>query len=307
MKQTQITLLVIALFTGIVTAQDQAANYHFEFKKGQYQLMNPEGKKIKVEPFTFASEFSEGLALVEKDLQFGFIDSTGQVVIDCQFYDAGNFHEGLAYAAKNGKYGYINKKGDFVFKPQFQMAREFRGDYAKVLKENPDTVKFGSSYHVYAIINKEGNILANQYFSGIVQNSGDDYYTAYIKDSVFHVAFDGTMEFYEIKEAIETLDINSGDMPRYPGGENELRKYIATSVRYPISAQENGLQARCFISFIVDTKGNVTEVYPAQLTYPIILKEGVRVVKNMPRWKPGTQNNKPVKVSYTVPINFVLQ
>ncbi|MBI9062622.1 MAG: energy transducer TonB [Marinilabiliaceae bacterium] len=79
------------------------------------------------------------------------------------------------------------------------------------------------------------------------------------------------------------------------------------NVRYPISAQVNGLQARCYISFIVDTEVNIKEIYSANQTYPILIKEAVRAESGMPQWKPGMQDGKPVKVSYTVPINFVLQ
>jgi len=307
MKQPIIALFLIVFSVGLLPAQNQPTPYHFKYKKGYYQLMKPVGKKVKVEPFTFASEFSEGLALVEKDLKFGYIDSTGQTVIDYRFYDAGDFHEELAYASIGGKYGFINKKGEFVIQPQFQVAREFRGGFAKVLKDNPDTIKFGSLDLVYAIINKQGEILANRYFSGIYSNSDDDYFTAHINDSVFHVAFDGSIRFHEVEIDNQDSILHEGDMPEYPGGERGLRKYIAMNVRYPISAQVNGLQARCYISFIVDTEGNIKEVYPANQTYPILMKEGVRAVSGMPQWKPGMQDGKPVKVSYTVPINFVLQ
>ena len=97
------------------------------------------------------------------------------------------------------------------------------------------------------------------------------------------------------------------DMPEFPGGETELRKYIAQSVKYPVIAQENGIQGRVYISFVVSKKGEVTEVKVARGVDPNLDKEAIRVVKAMPKWKPGKQRGKAVKVSYTVPINFVLQ
>ena len=97
------------------------------------------------------------------------------------------------------------------------------------------------------------------------------------------------------------------DMPEFPGGEVELRKYIAKSVKYPVIAQENGIQGRVYISFVVSKKGEVTEVKVARGVDPNLDKEAIRVVKAMPKWKPGKQRGKAVKVSYTVPINFVLQ
>jgi protein TonB len=97
------------------------------------------------------------------------------------------------------------------------------------------------------------------------------------------------------------------NMPVFPGGDDELRKFIAQSVKYPAIAQENGIQGRVFVSFVVNTKGEVTDVKVARGVDPNLDKEAVRVVQSMPKWKPGMQRGKAVKVSYTVPINFVLQ
>ena len=96
-------------------------------------------------------------------------------------------------------------------------------------------------------------------------------------------------------------------MPEFPGGDEALRKYLATSVKYPVIAQENGIQGRVFVAFVVDKNGNVTNVRVARPFDPNLDKEAVRVVQSMPKWTPGKQRGKAVKVSYTVPINFVLQ
>ncbi len=97
------------------------------------------------------------------------------------------------------------------------------------------------------------------------------------------------------------------EMPEFPGGEEALRKFIATSVKYPVIAQENGIQGRVYVSFVVNTKGKVIDVKIARGVDPNLDKEAIRVVNSMPAWKPGKQRGKSVKVSYTVPINFVLQ
>ena len=97
------------------------------------------------------------------------------------------------------------------------------------------------------------------------------------------------------------------EMPVFPGGEEALRKFIAQSVKYPVIAQENGIQGRVFVSFVVNQKGEVTNVKVARPFDPNLDKEAVRVVQSMPKWSPGKQRGKAVKVSYTVPINFVLQ
>jgi protein TonB len=97
------------------------------------------------------------------------------------------------------------------------------------------------------------------------------------------------------------------DMPVFPGGDLALRKYIAQSIKYPVIAQENGIQGKVFITFVVGKDGSVTNARIARGVDPSLDKEALRVVNTLPKWKPGKQRGKPVRVSYTVPINFVLQ
>jgi len=97
------------------------------------------------------------------------------------------------------------------------------------------------------------------------------------------------------------------DMPEFPGGELALRKYIANSIKYPVIAQENGIQGKVYVTFVVDKDGGVSDARIARGVDPSLDKEALRVVNTLPKWKPGKQRGKPVRVSYTVPINFVLQ
>ncbi len=97
------------------------------------------------------------------------------------------------------------------------------------------------------------------------------------------------------------------DMPEFPGGESALHKYLGTEVKYPVIAQENGIQGRVYVKFVVNIDGQVANVEIARGVDPSLDKEALRVVKAMPKWKPGKQRGKAVRVSYTVPINFVLQ
>ncbi|MBN2743207.1 MAG: energy transducer TonB [Marinilabiliaceae bacterium] len=96
-------------------------------------------------------------------------------------------------------------------------------------------------------------------------------------------------------------------MPEFPGGNEALQRYIAQSIKYPVIAQENGIQGRVFVSFVVNAKGQVVDVKIARGVDANLDKEAIRVVMAMPTWTPGEQRGKKVKVSYTVPINFVLQ
>jgi len=96
-------------------------------------------------------------------------------------------------------------------------------------------------------------------------------------------------------------------MPEFPGGELGLRKYIATHVKYPNIARENGIEGKVYVRFCVTSKGTVEKVSIARGVDPILDKEALRVVKALPKWKPGEQRGKKVNVWYTVPINFQLQ
>jgi protein TonB len=97
------------------------------------------------------------------------------------------------------------------------------------------------------------------------------------------------------------------DMPEFPGGELALRKWIASNINYPTIAQENGIQGKVYVTFVVGKDGKVNNATVARGVDPSLDKEALRVVNMMPAWQPGKQRGKPVNVSYTVPINFVLQ
>lgn len=96
------------------------------------------------------------------------------------------------------------------------------------------------------------------------------------------------------------------NMPEFPGGDLELRKHIAQNIQYPEIAKENGIQGRVFVQFVVNQRGNVEQVKVVRGVDPSLDKEAIRVIENLPSWKPGSQRGKPVKVSFTVPINFQL-
>jgi protein TonB len=97
------------------------------------------------------------------------------------------------------------------------------------------------------------------------------------------------------------------EMPEFPGGEAALRRFIAEAIKYPVIAQENGIQGKVYVTFVVDKNGGISEAKIARGVDPSLDKEALRVVNSLPKWKPGKQRGKPVRVSYTVPISFVLQ
>ena len=99
------------------------------------------------------------------------------------------------------------------------------------------------------------------------------------------------------------------DMPTFNGGEpaTEFRKYIAQNLRYPEIAAENGISGRVIVQFAVNKVGTVVDAKVVRSVDPALDKEAIRVVMSSPKWSPGKQRGKAVKVLFTFPINFVLQ
>jgi len=96
-------------------------------------------------------------------------------------------------------------------------------------------------------------------------------------------------------------------MPEFPGGMNELNKYLAENIKYPQMAKESGIQGRVFVTFVVERDGRVTDVRVLRGIGGGCDEEAVRVVKNMPKWTPGKQRGKPVRVQFNLPVKFTLQ
>ena len=96
-------------------------------------------------------------------------------------------------------------------------------------------------------------------------------------------------------------------MPQFPGGNAALFEYLSKHIKYPVIAEENGIQGRVIVTFVVERDGSITDVKVVKSVDPSLDKEAQRVVKSMPRWIPGKQNGSAVRVKYTVPVTFRLQ
>lgn len=95
--------------------------------------------------------------------------------------------------------------------------------------------------------------------------------------------------------------------PEFPGGEKALLRYLSSSVKYPVIAQENGIQGTVYLNFVISKTGKVENVGILRGVDSSIDKEAMRVVASMPDWTPGKQGTRKVAVSYQVPIKFTLQ
>ena len=95
-------------------------------------------------------------------------------------------------------------------------------------------------------------------------------------------------------------------MPSFPGGNAAMMNYLSQNIKYPVIAEENGIQGRVVVQFVVGKDGHISDVRVAKSVDPSLDKEAVRVVRSMPRWIPGKQNGQAVTVRYTLPVTFRL-
>ena len=96
-------------------------------------------------------------------------------------------------------------------------------------------------------------------------------------------------------------------LPAFPGGMEAWAKFLSKNLRYPEQAANDGVSGRVYMSFIVEKDGRITDIQVSRAAGHGFDEEAKRVLKMAPQWKPGIQNGKPVRVRYTIPINFTMQ
>lgn len=117
------------------------------------------------------------------------------------------------------------------------------------------------------------------------------------------------VETFEVEEEVVEEEIFTivEDMPEFPGGVKALYKFLGDNVSYPQAAKANGISGKVFVNFTVEKDGSITSVKVIRGVHELLDKEAIRVVKSFPKWKPGKQRGKSVRVSYNIPISFVLK
>jgi protein TonB len=136
-----------------------------------------------------------------------------------------------------------------------------------------------------------------------IVTSEDDQRTAQVQTYVAPAA--AVQE--EEEESAQPIFTVVEEMPEFPGGPNELLRFLSSSIKYPVIAQENGIQGRVTCSFTINRDGSVVDAVVMRGVDPSLDKEALRVINMMPKWAPGKQRGKPVRVKYTVPVTFRLQ
>ena len=118
---------------------------------------------------------------------------------------------------------------------------------------------------------------------------------------------------FEVEEVVENIVeeeifVTAEEMPTFQGGDlSKFRNWVQSHVKYPQIALENGIQGNVVIKFVVEKDGKLSNIQVLQSPDSSLSDEAVRVLKTSPKWKPGKQRNKPVRVTYTLPVSFKIQ
>jgi protein TonB len=116
-----------------------------------------------------------------------------------------------------------------------------------------------------------------------------------------------TITVVEEVETEQTIFVIVEKQPEFPGGDAERTAFLSKNIKYPVVAQENGIQGRVTCQFVVNTDGSIVDIEVVRGVDPSLDREAIRVIGIMPKWKPGEQRGKPVRVRFTLPVNFRLQ
>ena len=109
------------------------------------------------------------------------------------------------------------------------------------------------------------------------------------------------------EEVAEEIFVVVEEQPEFPGGNAAMMRFLSENIKYPVIAQENGIQGRVICNFVVEKDGSITDVQVVRGVDPSLDREAIRVIQQMPRWKPGKQRGQAVRVRFTLPVVFRLQ
>ncbi len=111
----------------------------------------------------------------------------------------------------------------------------------------------------------------------------------------------------KVEEVTEEIFVVVEEQPEFPGGNAAMMKFLSDNIKYPVIAQENGIQGRVITNFVVERDGSITDVQVVRGVDPSLDKEAIRVIQSMPKWKAGRQRGSAVRVRFTLPVVFRLQ
>lgn len=288
---------------------------------GAFTMWHPNGQ------ISFLGRYKNNL----KDGEFESFDETGQSE------RKGTYREGKLISGQSVVQDLLYDVPEVP--AQFPGGEEAFYDYLKTRTENLPAVKEIKDSVVYYLslfitIDKLGNLKKMEITPDLSPSAIGVVNTAFrkfpgfkpalmegapVRSLIKHELFLSNKGLETIIQNTDSLDKNENisnydgvyfiveEMPEFPGGEEGLRMFIAKTVRYPIEAQEAGIMGKPIVSFIIREDGKVVSPAIVRSAHSLLDAEAIRVVQHLPRWKPGRQGGKAVRVSYTMPINFVLK
>lgn len=178
--------------------------------------------------------------------------------------------------------------------------------YFLILKEF-DTEKKQSRDIATYIYRKDGVLIdkeTNEYgeFEYIVPNSVEEDLLNFVSNQM-----DKKTAVNEEKDSDENIYDVVEQMPAFQGGQGALLSFLSTTVKYPAEAQANGIQGRVTVSFVIEEDGSLTDARVTRSVDPALDKEALRVINSMPKWIPGKENGRNVRVRFNAPVQFKLQ
>lgn len=161
----------------------------------------------------------------------------------------------------------------------------------------------------------DGMFLCNYRLFADTSKRKQMYSATNLAENCTYVAFDNVyLSTSNIPDEIDNDTVSDGpvyfiveDMPQFPGGETALRKYIQMYLLYPREAMLNNISGTVYVRFIINENGSISNVEVLRGVHPLLDREAVRIIKSLPRWKPGSHLGRSVKCLYSVPVKFSLE
>lgn len=313
---------------------------------GKYGFINADGKEVVSCKYDQVSWINDNVSLVKLNGKYGLIDDRGQEIASCIYDMVQTDYSNYCFvliAISQGKYGILDTDGNFTYSRNVNVDDIFwiPGDWAKK-GDYYSTPELTISRNGEVSFVDENFFTISKKVIVSYDNATDKYFVVCPgtdKDSKYQIDFDewelitmdGTrltkresvevplppspMEYMEERELIPEPKATSDEvfhsaatLPEYPGGYSALMSFLSAHVRYPQEAQKNKAQGKVVVQFVVEKDGTVGEVEVARSVDKYLDQEAVRVCKALPRFTPGKNaNGDPVRVWFTVPVNFKLQ
>jgi TonB family protein len=250
------------------------------------------------------SYFEKGnTAFVEKDYSQAIEFFTSAIALkpDSLSY----YNRAIAYFYKGDECAFCNDLAESAKRKynEAQQLYSLKCEYTEIEKQIPDSLKKCYPPVKYFELLKHKCKLDS---TTVIVIQKDKYHDLSTEISKFVCLNKTEFKNRKIENGDKTLFIDYESFPEFPGGMGELMKYLEENIRYPQLAKDLGVQGKVYVNFIVQKDGSISDIKILRGLPGGCNEEAIRVVQNMPNWIPAKQREKPINVSYNLPIKFTL-